>query len=251
MSDALNVRKRAQKCPIKALRCLHYERMTYDVSKIYHGAPGSVLPSILEQGIRPRPTDHPGNWDGEISREGLVYLTDAHPLWFATVTSSEYSAVIFELDLDGIPEDRRYPDEDYLIAETQHSGAHQNDPTWSLDPYEQQYLWSDSLEKLGVMAVQGTVPPAAITRYATLTWSEDCWNMWNDWYDRRNDRMLGTHAARREVLQRTITVFFDDFPRLQAMSKGKLRDELYWMGRENRAIYKRAMEAVRVTDLRQ
>lgn len=235
---------------LEALRCPCNERMTSDMSKIYHGAPGSVLLSILEQGIRPRPNDHPGNWDVETSREGLVYLTDAHPVWSATAPGREYSAVIFELDLDVIPEDRRYPDEDYLMAETQHSGAHRDDPTWSLDPYEQQHLWSDSLEKLGVMAVRGTVPPAAITRYATLTWSEAHWNMWHDWYDRKGDRMLGTHAARREGLQRTITFFFDDIPRLQAMSEGKLRDAFYWMGREDRAIRKRAMGAVRVTDLR-
>ena len=138
---------------------------------LYHGTPRAALRSILRTGIMPRPPEGTGSWPNEMSQVGFLYLTETHALYYALSPERKYRGdyALLEVSLDDIPEARLFADEDYLQQETWPRGAHCNDPSWSLDIVWQQHRWLDSLNKLGNVAVVGSIPLAAITRYAILS----------------------------------------------------------------------------------
>ncbi len=89
---------------------------------------------MLKNGIVPRPLDSPGNWPHQISHPGFVYLTAAHAIFFACATHSGDRSVIFEIDPSAIPEDRYYPDEDYLLQLQFVDATLRGNPDWSVQP---------------------------------------------------------------------------------------------------------------------
>lgn len=165
--------------------------------KLYHGTRGSLIPTILTEGISPRSnTGTPSNWDIE-SREDLVYLTKVYSGFFASAACDEdddESWGIIEIDTDKIDENNLLPDEDFVEQASRNpSGAgpfneliegktleeatkffRDNLDTWK-------EFWSISLDGIGNCAHIGIVPAESITRTALydprsnqeMTWDWD------------------------------------------------------------------------------
>lgn len=137
--------------------------------KLFHGTAATNLPRILKHGIRPR-QESPSNWDKAPSREDMVYLTVAYPLYFAFSEHGKQAAVI-EIDPSLLDVDLLYPDEDYVAQAIQgdkrtgFKAVHRK-VRKSLERF--QIFWEQSLMKLGNVCYRGIVPPEAITRYCTF-----------------------------------------------------------------------------------
>lgn len=139
--------------------------------KVYHGTCASNLDSILKNGIKPRGRKK-GNWESYPSKKDMVYLTVAYAPYFA-ICSCEKSqtALILEIDLSLLDEDKLYPDEDFVAQvlayqnntdiDTYHDHVSNN-----LDLFKSCY--QDSLDGLGNISYKGTVPSSSITRYCLV-----------------------------------------------------------------------------------
>lgn len=136
---------------------------------VYHGTSSAYLIAILARGIVPR-GHRPGQWKKFPSRPDHVYLSTAYAGYFAinATLGNGGKAMLLEVKLDWLDEDRLYPDEDF-IQETQRSlgdkaaNAQIKHRIGRYQPY-----WRTSLEQMGNISHRGTVPPNAITRYALL-----------------------------------------------------------------------------------
>ena len=135
--------------------------------KLYHGTSVTFLAETQRHGIRPR-RDRSSNWKEAPSHPEMVYLTDAYPFYYATM-SREKPCVVFEIDAAQLDQRRLYPDEDYLYhlmyqrdrklpTKAQHQRL-----CADLDMF--QHMWTKSLVFLGNCAYRGTIPRKAITRY--------------------------------------------------------------------------------------
>jgi len=214
--------------------------------KIYHGAPISALPTILQHGIVPRSLEHEGSWPGEPSTEGFVYLTKSHPIWYATAPTCEDEAVILELNLSDLPVCRRYADEDYLAQETWYGGKHQDDPDWSLDIRKQQSLWRDSMKKIGNIAVEGVIAPTVIRRYAII---KNDFDIWEQWISRRIDRQIGYYQAQKADLRAGLSYIFDKTPGLHRLSRRDFNVFYSHKNPEDRDILWETAQAVQVVTI--
>jgi len=202
---------------------------------LYHGTTERNLPSILANGIVPRPDNQPGNWKGEISEPGFAYLTTAHALWYACVPCrGRNRPVILELDIDRIATISLHPDEDYLKQEAseRYRGDHVDDPDWSTDPRKQRDKWEDSLDSLGNLAVLGTIPPNAITRYAVLSNNRA---LWDDWYPGKLARLIWCYQDYKDFLRGSLAFMFDQAPQYRGRKQAFMRDHK-WFSEQHRHI---------------
>lgn len=142
--------------------------------KIYHGTAGKLIDTILKDGILPRSMTGNSNWEKFKSRDDMIYLTTAYPLYFAANAIKSVKTdpmVIFEVDMDRLSFKNLYPDEDFVAqVMAQHRGVGleviHEEIKGKLDLYK--HTWPVSLAKMGTCSHQGRIPPEAITRYAKI-----------------------------------------------------------------------------------
>lgn len=150
--------------------------------KLYHGTSERKLPSILQQGIKPRHKGA-GNWCHSIeSNPDFTYLTNAYALYFAgnAVKGGERLAVI-EVDADRLDPLRLAPDEDWLEQATRGQDrpgalAPADKPMKYRTRWYRRRLknvlgtgyWQQSLNGLGTCNHYGTIPVVALTRVALV-----------------------------------------------------------------------------------
>jgi hypothetical protein len=102
----------------------------------------------------------------------MVYLTNAYAPFFAIQgTKGKEKALVLELDLDKIDEDRLYPDEDFIAqAVAMQSGRDLEDVheeiKESLEEYQQHMMLS--LEGLGNCSHKGVISGRAVSRYCLI-----------------------------------------------------------------------------------
>lgn len=142
--------------------------------RIYHGTSADNLESIQRHGLWPRGEDEDGNWAHSVrSRLGYVHLTNAHPWYFAGAAVKEWAAeeraLVLEVEVD---ESHLYPDEDFLAQALHLQGHHKdmglNELTEAVNLRGNQELWRESLEAMGSVAHEGTIPWECVTRYAIV-----------------------------------------------------------------------------------
>lgn len=146
--------------------------------KLYHGTAAANLGAVRARGLVPRGRfNKRSNWEHTArSRAGHVYLTTAYPLYFALCASGDENALVVEVDTDRLDPRRMYPDEDFLahvlaqqaVASKALHRPVLNKLTQTVNLEANRDLWGKSLELLGTCSYFGHVPPAAITRYATV-----------------------------------------------------------------------------------
>ena len=157
--------------------------------KLYHGTTGKVAKLALTEGLKPRiMTGSNGNWNHTVSsRDDLIYLTTTYAPYFAHTATPEsrdegdkedHLLGIVEIDLLKLDEDMLLPDEDFL-----EQSSRNNPPTgggneglaecstmvertnWYKEHLEFfAHHWVDSIERMGVAAYLGIIPPSAITQ---------------------------------------------------------------------------------------
>lgn len=136
--------------------------------KLYHGTTADNLENILKNGIQPRFfTKKESNWEGPIaSRENLVYLTDAYPVYYAmTALKGEEDLLIIEVEVD---EQDLYPDEDYIGYLITHAHKiNRIEAIKSVNPLDHKEFYKDSLEFNGVASCLG-INKKQILRYITI-----------------------------------------------------------------------------------
>jgi len=151
--------------------------------KLYHGTSLKNLIRILTDGrIRPRPKDDKGNWGHTyVSHEGLIYLTDTYPLFYAFQACKDNDKpVILEIEID---EDELYPDEDFIreiVSKQFHVDIKDADKIMleqEISVQSNPHLAMDSLERIGTVCYHGYIPVSWITRICVL-W--DKWIVYNN-----------------------------------------------------------------------
>lgn len=150
--------------------------------KLYHGTSAARLPSILKDGIKPRGKGK-GNWKHSVDgNPNVVYLTIAYALyfaWTATDIGKNEDLLVLEIDTAKLFPFDLVPDEDFLEQATRKG------PGLGLAPIEKSMkyrtawyrrrlrgfseYWKESVDGLGNCGYMGTIPPAAITRYAVIS----------------------------------------------------------------------------------
>jgi hypothetical protein len=139
--------------------------------KLYHGTTAELLPAISEKGIVPRGRRR-GNWKNYPSRNDMVYMTVAYPLFFAFQAFQKGThALLVEVDSDRLAEESLHPDEDFIAQALSHQRSCSIEDVHSevragLEGY--QHHWRDSLAGLGNCCHLGVVPQDAITRYCVV-----------------------------------------------------------------------------------
>lgn len=178
--------------------------------KLYHGTSLRNLIRILAEGhIRPRPKDDKGNWGHTyVSHEGLVYLTDTYPLFYAYQACKDNDKpVILEIEID---EGELYPDEDFirLVMEKQYKvsikDADRIMKVKRIDVQSNKHLALDSLEGIGTACYHGFIPVEWITRICIL-W--DKWLVYNH-IDHVVSSVMG-HEVLKDRYQPLLKYLFD------------------------------------------
>ncbi len=142
--------------------------------KGYHGTSTATLDDILENGIRPRSVTGKSNWDKFKSRDDMVYLTTAYPLYFAFNAMASPEAekcVVIEVDINKLEKKKIYPDEDFLaqvIAEVQGETLERVHPVIRMNLEKYRNAWRESLKNMGSVCHKGHIQVEAITRYAVV-----------------------------------------------------------------------------------
>lgn len=142
---------------------------------LYHGTYIDNLKKILKNGIQPGNKLRKQNWEHTEfpTREGLVYLTLAHAIAYAVSASPKDHRVgdgflIFECK---VPEEKIYPDEDYL-GQLAAGYMGQLDPEHQAsdecNPLLHQQIWRRSLMNMGNCCTT-FIASEQITRYAVVT----------------------------------------------------------------------------------
>lgn len=146
---------------------------------LYHGTSAVALPTILAHGIKPRGAKGRSNWKHTVpSNPKTVYLTNAYALYYAQCAAKgKDDLVVFEVDTDRLP-DLFVPDEDAFEQVWRGKDGKQGDMKSRTLYYRRlmvQFLGAVtqpgvhmSLQALGNCGFMGTVPVAAITRYAII-----------------------------------------------------------------------------------
>lgn len=145
--------------------------------KLYHGTSARHLPSILQDGLKPRGKAK-GNWDHTtLSNPDVVYLTNAYALHFAIVAADKGKddLLVVEVDTALVSIYNMVPDEDFLEQTSRKEGPAPLDRPMAFRTrwYRKRQLdfwqyWPDSVEHLGTAGHYGPIPPRAITRYAII-----------------------------------------------------------------------------------
>jgi len=151
-------------------------------TRLFHGTNAKYLPRILAEGLVPR-GEKEGNWDEYESRPDLVYLTAAYAAYFAMncTDPAEERVAIIEVDADMLEAGKMLPDEDYI---SQHLHQILGSPLKDLHEVVRntlesyQHHWMDSLQDLGNVAYQGTIPASAVTRYCVFSPKEQAALAW-------------------------------------------------------------------------
>lgn len=147
-----------------------------DTVILAHGTSASRLPSILRDGIRPR-GQTPSLWDACPSHPYRVYLSDAYAFYFAhhAVDDADENAVIIEVE---VPWSSLWPDEDCLGQMTDGTQGWAHDlrertlqllaetETWGAE--QREHYARLSLQHIGNVSHQGTIPPSSIRRIAEV-----------------------------------------------------------------------------------
>jgi hypothetical protein len=85
---------------------------------VYHGTDAEHVDEILENGLQLREATGRSNWsqNNMESLPGHVYLSRLYALYFGlgAVDSWDEPIAVYEIDLDRIPLDSLYPDEDFI-----------------------------------------------------------------------------------------------------------------------------------------
>lgn len=146
--------------------------------KLYHGTSSRYLPSIKENGLKPRKKSK-GNWTGTItSNPNAVYLTNAYPLHFAgAACRGQDSILILEVDTTELNPFLFAPDEDFLEQASRSldiKGLKDTDMASRTKWFRKraltqfQHEWQKSIDHLGTCCYYGTIPFESVTRYAVL-----------------------------------------------------------------------------------
>lgn len=146
--------------------------------KLYHGTSARHLPSILQDGLKPRGKQK-GNWDHTtLSNPDVVYLTNAYALHFAIVAAKEEEdLLVVEVDTDKSVwvSMNMVPDEDFLEQISRKVGPAPLDKPMAYRTrwYRKRQLdfwhhWQESVNHLGTAGHYGPIPLRAITRYAVI-----------------------------------------------------------------------------------
>lgn len=185
---------------------------------LYHGTRAQRLPAILAYGLSPR-RNHgaTGNWRHSVqSNPRAVYLTNAYPLYFAgsTIKDPDEDLLILEVNVAMLDPHRLAPDEDFLEQVTRDNpdfagvGAGMKARTrWfrhrALTGFA--HHWRDSLAGLGTCAYFSTIPPTAITRWATIPINSPLVRASDPTINLMNYRIMGGYY--RQLVRR---IFGDD-----------------------------------------
>jgi hypothetical protein len=145
---------------------------------LYHGTSSAKLDSILKSGLKPQ---HKSNWDGLIaSKSGLVYLSDAYPLYFAQQACSVHGGNPAVIRVELPPNHPLYPDEDWVARQLHRQGEYTNFSldklTFMVDPTELADHWQDSLKASGNVAAR-EIPPHMITGYVVIEEKDLGWTL--------------------------------------------------------------------------
>jgi hypothetical protein len=108
----------------------------------------------------------------------MTYMSIGYPFYYALQTATVADGerlLVFEIDLDRLVEILLHPDEDFIAqALAQQEGRPlmevHDEVVESLECYQQH--WQLSLEKIGNVCYQSTIPPEAITRYCLFDLKE-------------------------------------------------------------------------------
>ena len=142
--------------------------------KLYHGTTSSRARKILKEGLRPR-GEGKGNYSPQLaSHHGCVYLSTVYgPAYACRAIPRLGPLAVVEIDAGGLHADRLRPDEDYMLqcvlppnmaVGAERGVAVLREMRERMD--EHRDFWRNSLDSLGTVAYQGTIPPEAITRVA-------------------------------------------------------------------------------------
>lgn len=153
--------------------------------RIWHGASQKVAAGALQTGLKPR-GNSTSNWPTMPSRDDCVYLTSAFGPYYSSIFgdgSAEITICLVEVDTDCLDQSCFLPDEDFLFQLVDDSSVdalkkllldeetlefledEPVSPEWSKDVLEDyQYLWTESISRMGNCAYQGEIPPEAISR---------------------------------------------------------------------------------------
>lgn len=140
---------------------------------LYHGTSARYEDAIRRDGLLPRNKTGNSNWDGDvISKEDLVYLTDAYPVYFAlNAVDDKDDLLVVEVS---VLESALYPDEDF-IANLLHNQHYPDIPLRKINPtvVPQKYkkFALKSLQRNGVVATK-SVSPDRIKRFVRLRQSK-------------------------------------------------------------------------------
>lgn len=182
-------------------------------ARLYHGTSTANLDRILDEGITPRSADSLGCWPDEVSMDGHTYLTRAHALHFAAAAVDQghrqnvsSQLLILEVDCRQLDSSLLRPDEDYLTQTGLWSRCGSLSVQDNTHISQVPHLWPQSLEKIGNLAVAGTVPPEAITRYAVV---QDEYDVVHDFYRQRGDHDIHVFPGRSIELMTVLEFLFD------------------------------------------
>lgn len=150
---------------------------------LYHGTSARHLSVIRRQGLLPRRLTGEGNWSGDVeSKDSMVYLTDAYPVYFALTAAfaegrEPTDLLILQVDVD---EAALYPDEDFIAwaLASGRSDVEQTTLNPFINPAEYKDAWRWSLDTNGVVCTPSVaedrildhriIPPTEIEIIAEL-----------------------------------------------------------------------------------
>lgn len=139
---------------------------------LYHGTSARHLSVIRRQGLLPRRLTGNSNWNGDVeSKDSMVYLTDAYPVYFALVAAfaegkEPADLLILQVEVD---ESELYPDEDFIAwaLASDRSDVQQTTLNPFINPADYKDAWRWSLETNGVVCTP-SVPADRILDHRTI-----------------------------------------------------------------------------------
>lgn len=151
-----------------------------ELSKVVfcHGTCARALPSIAQDGLRPRNTRQAqSHWKKHPSHPGAVYITSAYALHYAGNAVTGGLAAMLDVDYAQLEPELLVADEDsYALARVQGQEHLERLPLTARVNYWRDHLAgtsaSESLRVLGNCAYLGTIPPKAIRAVRLLSTAE-------------------------------------------------------------------------------